>query len=257
MIDCRNAEFSPLLASQRQERAVGLFGETTVKRIVVLALFFLGAKRSSIAEFVSLRHESVKTLLKNVHRDGLPAMEDRRRRRSDFRPPAIRAPTPVCVAEEEGYVVVDLGVGDRRVRIPAENVLELRTVILALKNSGLVSTKQAAAVLRLSQQRVGQLAKQLEAQDVAGVVDKRQGQQRRDYVIDESVRHELVLQCVANAVTGRPASSEALVRDLQQRCRLELSPRTVRHHLNKLGLTALAKTLPDVIKTVKGGSSSR
>jgi transposase len=257
MIDCRNAEFSPLLASQRQERAVGVFGETTLKRIVVLALFFLGAKRSAIAELLGLRHESVKTLIKNVHRDGLPAMEDRRRRRSEFQPPAPCAPTPpVCVAEDEGYVVVDLGVDDRRLRIPAENVVELRTVILALKTSGLVSTQQAAAVLRLSQPRIGQLAKQLEAQDVAGVMDKRQGQQR-DTVLDESVRQELVLQCVANAVTGRPASSEALVKDLQQRCQLELSPRTVRHHLSKLGLTALAKTLPAVIETVKGGSSSR
>ena len=256
MIDCRNVEFSPLLASQRQVQAIGVFGETTVKRIVVLSLFLLGAKRSAIAELLSLRHESVKTLIKNVHRDGLPAMEDRRRRRSDFRPPALCAPTPVCVTEEEGYVVVDLGVGDRRLRIPAENVVELRTVILALKTSGLVSTQQAAAVLRLSQPRIGQLAKQLEAQDVAGVMDKRQGQQR-DTVVDENVRQELVLQCVANAVTGRPASSEALARDLQQRCRLELSPRTVRHHLNKLGLTALAKTLPAVIETVKGGSSSR
>jgi len=253
MIDCRNLEFSPLLATQRQKRAIGVFGEATVKRILALALFFLGMKRSAIAELVSLRHESVKTLLKNVHRDGLPAPEDRRRSRSEFRPPPVLAAAPLCVTEEEGHVVVDLGLGDRRVMIPAGNVLELRTVILALKNSELLSTPQAADALRLSAQRVGQLAKKLEAEDVAGLFDQRRGS-RRDYVVDDKVRTELVLQCVANAVTGRPTSSEALARDLQERCRLELSPRTVRYHIQKVGLKELAKSLPGVIEGEKGGS---
>ena len=87
------------------------------------------------------------------------------------------------------------------------------------------------------------------------MLDKRRGQQK-DYLFTPEVRSELVQQFALNALSGRPTSGRAIAEDLQQRCKMEVSERSVRLHLNKLGLSRIADSLPELLNTQKKTSSN-
>jgi transcriptional antiterminator len=55
------------------------------------------------------------------------------------------------------------------------------------------------------------------------------------------------LACVRRQKT----SGKALKEQLKQEQQLELSDRTIRYHVAKLGLTAIKKTLPNIIADFK------
>ena len=61
--------------------------------------------------------------------------------------------------------------------------LQARTILLTLLSSGLLSTKQVAELIGLSNVQTKAIAKNLEREDISSLLDKRQGQ-KKDYVID-------------------------------------------------------------------------
>jgi hypothetical protein len=65
------------------------------------------------------------------------------------------------------------------------------------------------------------------------------------------VKAELIQQFAARAVTGYPTSSQALTKIINDTQKTAISPRTVRWHMNKLGLTQIKKTLPELFETLK------
>jgi hypothetical protein len=61
----------------------------------------------------------------------------------------------------------------------------------------------------------------------------------------------MIQQYIANLVNRQKTSSQALSEDLKQRCDLNLSPRTIRLHIEQLGLSKIKKTLPELIDSFK------
>jgi hypothetical protein len=110
LIDCQNLRFSPGLSESRIDQAQQTLGAAVVQRILCFALYLLGVNRNAIAQLLSIPLETAKSVIKAVNRDGLGALEDRRRRFSTFLPRVQKEPTPITLREEEDYVVVDLGV---------------------------------------------------------------------------------------------------------------------------------------------------
>ena len=70
------------------------------------------------------------------------------------------------------------------------------------------------------------------------------------------VKSELIQQFVVNALSGGPTSGRAIAEDLQQRCEIEVSQRSVRLYLNKLGLSKLKESLPALLADQKKRSSN-
>ena len=90
--------------------------------------------------------------------------------------------------------------------------------------------------------------------DVSGLVDKRQGQQQ-DYVFTPEIKSELILQFASNAALGKPTSGAALVNDLKERAQLDLSERSVRMYILKLGLKNMGEKLRLMIEKKTLGNS--
>jgi repressor of nif and glnA expression len=82
------------------------------------------------------------------------------------------------------------------------------------------------------------------------LVDKRQGQ-NKDYLVDKTVKAELIQHFAAQSIVGRSTSSRALAELLNEQSQLDLSERTVRWHMNKLGLDLIKKTLPELVEALK------
>jgi len=123
--------------------------------------------------------------------------------------------------------------------------------LLSLLNSGLLFVQEMALLLGVSSGHCRELAVNLTRGDVAEtLIDKRRGQVR-DYKVGHEEKAEMIQQFAARAVTGHSISSEELARLVNERTHAEVSPRTIRRHSRKLGLTGIKKTLPELASTLK------
>lgn len=241
-------------SQKRLEQAKLAFGATAVSRIISLALYLLGANLRELAAFVGTPLDTIKTLAQRTLRDGLPALEDRRRKRSDFLP--INETRPLScqlLFEKEAFVVVLNG--EKRIALSRRNQTQCRTVLLTLLEANLLDIEEVSRAIGLSPERTRKLRAALVREDVEALLDKRRGQQR-DYLFTSEVKSELVQQFVVNALSGWPTSGQAIAEELQQRCEIEVSERSVRLYLNKLGLPKLKESLPALLADQKKRSSN-
>jgi hypothetical protein len=59
------------------------------------------------------------------------------------------------------------------------------------------------------------------------------------------------------SVTGISTSSNAIASKLKERCSIELSDRSIRVHIAKLGLNNIRKSLPELLNTLKKTKKNR
>lgn len=248
-MDCRGVEFAPNKSEERLNRALRVFPRKLLMRLLAFALHLLGARRKAVATLVGMPKESVKTVVRLVLRDGFPALRDRRR--SDT-PSAVQVqPGPLVVRRDGDWLVVEFGLNGKPLRIPTNSQIQARTVLLSLVNAGLLSAQETAAALGISAAHCRALARKLAEHDVVeALVDKRQGQ-KKDYRVGPEEKAEIIQQLAARAITGRSTSSEALAAAVNERSEAGVSPRTVRWHVRKFGLSQISKTLPELVESLK------
>jgi hypothetical protein len=252
MINCRKIEFSPEKSAQRIERFLPAFSAKLLNKLLAFSLYLLGAKRNTAASALNMPEDSLKTLLRATQKDGFSAFSDRR-----FSSPVI-APVPaapvlpsVSLQLDEQYCVIDFGGMGSPLKIDRSHQVHLKTVLLSLHHSGLLTLDCVSQALGLGSARCRQLCAQLVNEDVVqSLVDKRQGQDK-DYLVDKTVKAELIQHFAAQSIAGRSTSSSALAELLNEQSQLTLSERTVRWHMNKLGLDLIKKTLPALVEALK------
>lgn len=255
-MDCRDIEFSPQKSADRISRALRVIPKGMLMRLLAFTIHLLGVRRQIVASLVGMPEESVKTVVRFVMRDGFPALRDRRH---SERPPVAEA-TPrsaaVTARQEGGWYIIEFGEDGRSMKIPVAFRIQARTVLLSLLNAGLLSVQETATVLGIHTGHCRELAKKLKAYDVnESLNDKRQGL-KKDYLFTPEVKSELIQQFALNALSGSPTSGRAISEDLQQRCDIEVSERSVRLYLNKLGLSQIADSLPELVEAQKKTSSN-
>jgi transposase len=232
------------------QRAQQFLGVNIVQRLVCFALYLLGVNRSAIARALEIPEETAKSIIKAMNSDGLCALEDRRRSVSTFLPQSRPQPAPITLQQADERIVVDFGVEGRQMEMPRQNVLQIRAVLLSMLNSGMLSNQQVAEVIGLTPTRTVTLARLLEHEDISSLMDKRQGQ-KSDYRVTPQVKAELVQQFVVDAIAHGKVSSEAISAELKERCQMTVPARTVRHHLARIGLPAIKRTLPKLLAAAK------
>ena len=165
-------------------------------------------------------------------------------------PPRAILPKKPSVYMEGKEIIADFGLKDTILRIPAKNTLQVKIILLTMHNNRLITTTEAANLLGYSAVHISRLSQALTEEDVQGLVDKRQGQQK-EYLFSPEIKAELVQQFAVNAVTGKSTSSRVISEQLNRRCNLNLPDRSVRLHMKKLGLHRIAKSLPGLVETLK------
>ena len=176
MIDYQKAFFSPSLQQKRLKQARSILGERVVDRLLCFTLFLLGIQRSTIAELLDAPPGTVKSVVRSVLHDGLPALEDRRSSFSTFLS-SRQEPVNISIAKSPEMMTVDLG-NSGRIEIPCENMLQQRVILLTMLTGKLLSTRGVSEALGLSMVHTRELAEKLSAGDVSSLMDKRSGQTR-------------------------------------------------------------------------------
>lgn len=250
-MDCRDIEFSPQKSAQRIGRFQHTFGRKLLNRIVALALYLLGARRNQVASLVNMSEDSLKTMLRMVQQEGFDALRDRRRTASTPAPKAVEsARVSASLQVDAQGCVIDFGAG-KSLKIARTHRIQLKTVLLSLYQAGLLTADSMAAALQLSPAHCRELAAKLKREDVVGaLVDKRRGQQQ-DYLVGQAEKAEIIKHFAAEAISGHAISGRALAKVIQEQSQITLSERTIRWHINKLGLNLIKKTLPEQVERLK------
>ena len=250
-MDCRGIEFSPEKSQERITSALKVFRPGVLNKILAFSIYLLGAKRRSVADMVGMPEESIKTTVRVTLRDGFAALRDRRCSSVESVPEVRKAELRLSARREDECCVVDFGVQKKELRIPLTRRIEARTVLLSLLNADLLSTAEVATTLGLSCSHCRELAGKLLSDGVVdALMDKRQGQ-KQDYRVGSEIKAEIILQFAARVVTGKSAASDVLSKAINMDNGVALSPRTVRWHMEKLGLGGIRNTLPELVRTLK------
>ena len=250
-MDCRRIEFSPEKSQERITRALKVFPTGVLNKMLAFSVYLLGAKLHSAAKLVGMPDESVKTTIRVVLQDGFGALRDRRYSGIDKRVEACATELRVSARREDEFCIVDFGVLGKELRIPLSHKIEARTVLLSLLNANLLSLTEVATALELSCSHSRELAGKLSNNDVMdALVDKRQGQ-KQDYRVGPEIKAEIIQQFAARTVTGLSTSSDVLATVISADSETPLSPRTVRWHMEKLGLGNIKESLLELVNTLK------
>ena len=250
-MNCQELDFSPIKATERFKRAQLIFGKKVLTKIVMFVLYVLGGKRSAIAKFLGIPDESAKTSLRVLFRDGVSAFQDRRQSNSQNVPENVRGKFEISVRSDGQFVVIDFGPNLNSLKIPVSHKIQVRTVLLSFAKDGLLTTSETASILGISPAHCRELAAKLANEDVDLVlVDKRQGQ-KSDYRVSSEKKAQIIQQFAARSVAGHSTSSEVLAEIINEKSEVSLSPRTIRWHINKLGLASIKETLPQLVDTLK------
>lgn len=252
MMDCRKLDFSLELAATRMEAAKQAFGEATFKRLVAFMLFVLGGNRARISEEVNMPPGTVRSLTRRVLTDGIKGFMDLRRK-----------PVPALVAsiQPQATPIVSLSpdtgtlhIGGRPLCLPESNPIQRKVVLLSLIGKEMLSTEETAAALGLSVSHTRKLHRDLMGGDVEAVIDKRRGQ-LQDYRVDPKLKGQMIVQFVLELAENGRTSSAAVARRLEQDCSENVPDRTIRHHLNRLGLSNMKESLIAGLQIAKKNSA--
>lgn len=252
MLDCRNLDFSPTRAAERFEAAETVFGKAVLRRIVAFALFILGVNRARISEVLDMPPGTVRSLIRRLLRTGVDGFVDRRRRAAPEVPVRQEEPQPaskVSLLPQGGTLNVSGG----QLRLPVYNPIQRKVVLLSLIGEGMLSVEDVAPLLELSPSRVRRLHRDLMAGDVEAILDKRRGQ-LQDYRIGPDLKGQMIVQYVLELAECGRVSGAAVARRLGLHCDEQVSERTIRHHLNRMGLTQVKELLITGLRAIKGGS---
>lgn len=199
----------------------------------------------------------MKTLLRVVLHDGFPALRDRRLSAAPPIGVAPPRPTQITVSHDHEGWSIEFATQGKTLSIPATHPVQARTVVLSLLNAKALSAQQCASALGLSAAHCRELADKLAAHDVVqSLLDKREGQ-RRDYRVGPQQKAEIIQQLVARTVTGHSTSSDVLAARVNERTQTGLSARTVRWHIQHLGLANIRNTLPQLVEALKKTPTDR
>lgn len=244
-----NMEYSATYSAKRLKKAYNIFGADTAKRIIGFALFLLGANREDIAKYLEIPFGTFLSFLTRVEKYDLPAFEDRRRA-PVIQLPKTEMPVSMSLCVGDKNVFIHLTPGYHLMKVPPDNSLQAKVVLLTFLNSGLISNKEISDTLGISERHTRELNCGLLNEDVYALIDKRKGQ-LKDYRFTPEIKAEIVQQFAVNAISGQKTSSRIIAEQIEKRCNLHLSDRSIRFHMQRLGLYRIVKSLPQLVSVLK------
>lgn len=247
-------DFSKLRSTKRLAIARKLLGERVVSRMIALALYLLGGERQAVADFLKIPLDTLKSFFKRANSEGIAALQDGRRKQpleKEEKPKEKRELSDKATLAFEGdQMVVSFEGGRQDLRIRRANSVQCKTLLLTLWKNRVIPLKEAAGAMGISKDHFRKMSGKLDKEDVGGLMDQRKGQQQ-EYRVGAEQKAQLIQQFVIDLTTLGKTSSGQLANHLNERCQMELSSRTIRLHLNKLGLSLVKDSLLKFLQKAK------
>lgn len=250
MINCQSLSFSGFYSEKRIALANKIIGAAAVKKIIALSFYLLGASRKAISEIMNIPYDTFKSFTQRVEKEGIQTLFDRRSKYQPIPIVEVRTEKKIKASFQDDFLIMDFGEETTTIKVPSKNKNQIKTVLLTMVDNKLLDKKTVADLLGYAPIYIQRLSRQLRTNDVSILFDERQGQQK-EYVFTPEAKAEVIQQFTANAAVRKKTSSKALAEDLKARCGFDLSSRSIRLHIEKLGLLKIKQTLPELIESLK------
>lgn len=254
-LHCQNFAFDPKLSANRIEKAEVVFGKKVLANLLCLCLYLLGVKRVMIASTLDLSANTVRAKIRTFLKDGFYSLGDRRQKSQiqhiEKKPKRDSTDNKVVVKQTQEEIVI--AIGKMSVVLPRKNNLQVKTVLLSLVDSNLVTKAEVSNFLNLSVAHIGFLCKELKDKDIYCLIDKRKGSQE-DYKFTPDVKAELIKEFAVSCLIGTSASGKTIGEKMDATFKTSFSERSVRLHMHKLGLNRIKKSLPEKYEMEKKSS---
>ncbi len=251
-LHCQNLIFDPKLSEERLKKAAFIFGEKVLINLFCLCLYLLGVKRSSIGECLSLSVNTVRAKMRTFLTDGITSLSDRRKGKnkhhSELEYKAKNDRKKIILKQKQETITIKIG--EMAISIPARNKLQVRTIIITLVENKIITKTKAAEILNFSSAHVGYLCKVLKDKDVHCFVDQRKGTQQ-DRKFTPTVKSELIKIFAVNNLIGKKTSGKEIGEELETIFKSTFSERSVRYHMQKLGLNNIKSSLQEKYEAKK------
>jgi transposase len=244
----QDIKFSEFYSNKRIKLANKIIGIKIVKWILAFALYLFGATRQAAAKSQGLSYNTFKSFTERIEKDGFSAFFDKRSKNIN-----ITKSKPIQAVKayfQDDHFIIYLGMENRFLKIPTNNYIQIKTVLLSFYRNKLIDKHTVAELLGYSTSYIQKITRKLFEEDAGILLDQRQGQ-KKDYVVTPYMKSELIQQFTANVVLGKKTSSSAISQDLKKRCNITLVARTIRFHIEKLGLSKIKHSLIEIIEAVK------
>ena len=245
----KDLSFNSVIAIKRLKKARMIFKEAFLINILCLCLYLLGMKRNDIASLLDISENTVRAKARTFMRDGAPSLTERRGGRQSNSVMEEKAVKKNVIIEQKTRETI-INLGDFSISIPENNPLQTRTVLLTLVQNNILSNSEAAKILNFTPVHIARLCKELENKDIHSLVDSRKGQ-KQDYRYTPDIKSELIQTVVLNCLAGEKTSGKSVGAELEEKFEVPFSERSVRHHMEKLGLNQLKKSLRERYDSVK------
>ena len=248
----KDLSVSSVIAARRLKKAQIVFTKGFLINIFSLCFFLLGMKRKDIASLLDIPLSTTCAKVRTFMGGGAPALVDRREKKTsvDIEKETIENEVTVEQATPETVIKV----GDISISIPENNTLQARTILLTFVQNNLLSKSDAAKVLNVTPTHIDRLCKDLEDKDIHSLIDSRKGQ-KKDFKYTPEIKSELIQIVVLNCLTGEKTSGKSVGAELEAKFEVSFSERAVRHHMEKLGLNQIKKSLRERYDSIKKKSS--
>jgi len=253
-LDCQNINFSIRSSQQRVDVANKTLGKDVVQKILCFSLYLLGASGKSISTSLNTAPDTVKSSIKRVQQNGVAAFNDRRYKKDSV---VYTKPTTndfYSVSIKTDYVKIHVANSQKTISIPTQNKLQIKIFLLTLLDAGLITLQEVSKVLDYSTNHLQFLNKRLHDNDAYALIDKRKGQQE-EFKFTPEVKSELILQFILDLANENKTSGELLSAHIKERSDIELSARSIRFHIERLGLGKIKKEVSDCLGKIKKNSS--
>ena len=248
IMNYQDIKLSNLYSKERIKLANKVIGDKIIKRILAFALYLFGATRQIAAESQGLSYDTFKSFTQRIETQGFTAFFDKRYKNiNNIQSQPIKK---IRVYYQDDYLIIDLANENMYLQIPKNNNIQIKTILLSLYKNKLLDKHTISRISGYKPSYLQKITKKLHEEDAGVLYDQRQGQ-KKDYVVTPEIKAEIIQQYTANIVTGKNTSSNSLSQALKQRCNINLSERTIRFHIQKLGLAKIKHSLIETINCIK------
>ncbi len=250
MLDCQGLNFSAKLAATRMAAAQAVLGSRIIKRVLAFSLYVLGVNRAQIADVLDIPPGTVRSIIRRLLDVGAKGFFDGRSKAMPMieSPPQAKEPDLLTVSPSAGEQPLVLTGG--QIQLSDQNPIQRKIVLLSLIGDGMLNIKDVALILDLSVSRVRRLHQSLFANDIDGIVDKRRGQ-LKDYRVDSELKGQMIAQFILELAEHGSVSSAAVAQRLEAEGHKSVADRTIRQHLNQMGLIQVKSKLKVGLQAIK------
>ena len=254
ILDFQSLNFSNNFSEKRTKLAKNILGANTINRLLWFSLYLMGASRATIAALTNKSSETIKSSINRILQHGLIALNDRRLSDNHTSIPLKITSKDNCkITVDSNIEKTIIDISGNSVSIPTQNPLQLKIFLLTLMNSGIISCREVSKILNYSPGHIKLISKNLDDNDAYALIDQRKGQE--EFRFTPEVKSELILQFILDLAKDGKTSSELISNHINERTDWALSSRSVRFHLERLGLGKIKKQVSSCLEDLKKNST--